>query len=190
MTEAAFRKLALSFAGAHEKPHFDRASFRTKKGIFATLKSGKEAMIVVRPVDKALALIEALPQQFFSYGGWTTKLGSLGVRLPAADPTLLGQLMREAWARVRAKPKRQSFTGVVREGHEGTAVEVPFDPAIVYGVKAKALSAGRRGFAVQATVNGEAIAGVIAARSNKHWLLLDGVTPGSRVRVVITDCET
>jgi predicted DNA-binding protein (MmcQ/YjbR family) len=35
--EDTFRKLALSFPGASEKPHFERTSFRVKGKIFATL---------------------------------------------------------------------------------------------------------------------------------------------------------
>ena len=41
------RKLALSFPEAEEKPHFERASFRVKKKIFATL-SEKESRCVVK----------------------------------------------------------------------------------------------------------------------------------------------
>lgn len=33
----SFRKIALSFAGTMETPHFDRIAFRTAKRIFATL---------------------------------------------------------------------------------------------------------------------------------------------------------
>lgn len=36
-TTAAFRKLALSFSGTIEAPHFERTSFRVKNRIFATL---------------------------------------------------------------------------------------------------------------------------------------------------------
>lgn len=38
-----FRDLAMSFAEVEEAPHFDRASFKTKKKIFATLQ--KESLI-------------------------------------------------------------------------------------------------------------------------------------------------
>jgi len=33
----AFRKMALSFPGTEERPHFERASFRVKNKIFVTL---------------------------------------------------------------------------------------------------------------------------------------------------------
>jgi predicted DNA-binding protein (MmcQ/YjbR family) len=37
MNPDAFRKMALSFPGAEEHPHFERASFKVKNKIFATL---------------------------------------------------------------------------------------------------------------------------------------------------------
>lgn len=36
-TTANFKKIALSFPGAEELPHFEKSSFRVKKKIFATL---------------------------------------------------------------------------------------------------------------------------------------------------------
>ncbi len=37
VTAETFRQMALSFPGAIELPHFDRASFRINKRIFATM---------------------------------------------------------------------------------------------------------------------------------------------------------
>ena len=37
VTTETFRKLALSFPGTVEQPHFERTSFRVKEKIFATL---------------------------------------------------------------------------------------------------------------------------------------------------------
>jgi hypothetical protein len=49
-----FRKLALSFENAEEKPHFDRTSFRAPQ-IFATLVE-KEALacLMLSPVDQSV----------------------------------------------------------------------------------------------------------------------------------------
>lgn len=41
------RRLALSFPEAEEKPHFEKASFRVKKKIFATLAE-KEKLVMVK----------------------------------------------------------------------------------------------------------------------------------------------
>jgi hypothetical protein len=109
MTGAAFRKLALSFEGAHEEPHFDRTSFRVGKRIFATMTSDeKEAMVPVKPLEQTRALLEARPEMFFSHGGFTDRFGSLGVRLAKADAKLVATLMQEAWERVKPKPARRT----------------------------------------------------------------------------------
>jgi hypothetical protein len=85
MTAAAFRTLALSLPEATEAPHFERASFRVGKKIFATMTAaGDEAMVRVAPRQKLYALLKQQPDVFFSYGGWTERNGSCGVRLQAA----------------------------------------------------------------------------------------------------------
>jgi hypothetical protein len=99
MSPAALRKLALSLPGSYEEPHFDRASFRVNKRIFATMPpSGKEAMVKLTP-DEALALIEGEGDVFFAYGGFTTAFGALGVRLDRVPDELLKDLVVEAWRR-------------------------------------------------------------------------------------------
>ena len=112
MTPAAFRKLALSMPGAVELPHFDRSSFRVGTKIFATMKpEAGEAMIPVRPLVRCFELLAKEPDLFFSYGGWTQKHGSLGIRLAKADAKRLAPLMRDAWERIAPKPKKSSRLG-------------------------------------------------------------------------------
>lgn len=104
MTPTAFRRLALSMPGASEQPHFDRTSFRVGKRIFATMtQDGREAMVPVHPVERCLLLIEADSEAFFGHGGWTARLGSLGVRLQRVNTELLRELVQQAWQRVAAK---------------------------------------------------------------------------------------
>ena len=111
MTGAAFRKLALSLPEATEAPHFERASFRVGKKIFATMTSaGEEAMVRVAPRQKLHALLEGQPDVFFSYGGWTERNGSLGVRLARVDATQLRELLVESWAHVATKRARSRLT--------------------------------------------------------------------------------
>ena len=111
MTPAAFRRLALSFPEATEAPHFERASFRVKNKIFATMKeSAKEAMVRVPAPEGVEALLEAHPQAFFSYGEtWTMKNGSLGVHLARVDDTLLKELLTESWRRTAPKKLVDAF---------------------------------------------------------------------------------
>jgi hypothetical protein len=104
MTGAAFRKLALSLPEASEQPHFDRASFRIGKKIFATMTaSGQEAMIRVAPRPKLYALMKAQPDVFFSYGGWTERNGAVGVRLPKIAAAELEPLVVASWRSVAGK---------------------------------------------------------------------------------------
>ena len=101
MTSEAFRALALSMTGSHEEPHFERASFRVGTKIFATMTTdGREAMVPVHPIPRCLALLESDPATYVDYGGWTRRLGSLGMRLAKADATFVEELVREAWERV------------------------------------------------------------------------------------------
>jgi hypothetical protein len=98
------RTMALSLPDAHEAPHFDRTSFRVDERIFATMtKDGKEAMVKVQPIEKIETLLETRPETFFSYGGWTTKGGALGIRLARIEVALLRGLLAEAHANLTAK---------------------------------------------------------------------------------------
>ena len=104
MTPEAFRKLALSLPEAHEAPHFERTSFRVGKKIFATmLATDGEVMVKVASQDRIRALLAAEPDVFFDYGGWTWRLGALGVRLRLVDAKLLRELVTEAWLHVAPK---------------------------------------------------------------------------------------
>lgn len=69
--------------------------------------------------------------------------------------------------------RSRSVSGVVLEGHKGCAVEVPFDPAEVWGVSAVAIRPGRRGFPVVARAKRQSFESWIVARSRRHWLLLE-----------------
>jgi hypothetical protein len=104
MTPKAFRALALSLPGAHEEPHFERASFRVGKKIFATLTAdGAEAMVHLGEPEQARSLIAARGATFFGYGGWTERHGALGVRLSRVNAELLRELLVDAWRRVAPK---------------------------------------------------------------------------------------
>jgi hypothetical protein len=70
----SFRRLALSFPGAVEKPHFDLASFRTKK-IFATLDAkNNRACLMLSEVDQSVfcsfnkAIVYPVPNKWGKHG--------------------------------------------------------------------------------------------------------------------------
>lgn len=109
MTPAAFRKLALSMPGAHEEPHFQRTSFRVGKKIFATMSpDGLEAMVPVHPLARCAELLASDAVVFIDYGGWTKRLGSLGMRLAKVDAKLIAVLVYDAWARIAPKGGRSA----------------------------------------------------------------------------------
>lgn len=55
VTIETFRKLALSFANTVEQPHFEITSFRTKKGIFATLdERNHRACLMLSVIDQSV----------------------------------------------------------------------------------------------------------------------------------------
>ena len=104
MTPKQLEKIALSLPEATEQPHFERRSFRVGKKIFATMTAdGTEAMVRVSPKEQIEALMETYPEVFFSYGGWTEKNGSLGVRLEKVNADLMRGLVLESWKHVAPK---------------------------------------------------------------------------------------
>ena len=106
MTGGAFQRLALSLPEVREEPHFHRTSFRVGKKIFATMvPDGSEAMVRVRPLRRVYQLLSEHPDVFFDHGGWTWRNGSLGIRLPVADPKLIRELLGDA--RNDLSPKRR-----------------------------------------------------------------------------------
>ena len=111
MTPKALQRFALSLPDAHEEPHFDRISFRIGKKIFATMTpSGDEAMVRVDPAGVE-AFLASQPEVFFSYGGWTVKNGSLGVRLAKVDATLMKDLVTDSWRHSAPRRTVAAFDG-------------------------------------------------------------------------------
>jgi len=110
MTARVFRKLALSLPESHEEPHFDRASFRVGKKIFATLTAkGDEVMVRVAPPERLFALLGGRRDVFFDYGAWTARNGALGVRLARVPPGLMRELLVDSWRHVAPKRALRVF---------------------------------------------------------------------------------
>lgn len=74
----------------------ERAAFRTKRKIFATLGAERRVNLVVQPAEQRDALLSEFPETFFSLGGWT-RLGYLAVDLASVDEGLLSELLTEAY---------------------------------------------------------------------------------------------
>lgn len=106
MTPARFRKLALSLGEVEERPHFDRAAFRTPRKTFATIGRDRRVNLQVEPAERREALLEEMPETFFSLGGWT-RLGYIAVDLATVPDGLLRELVADAYRDALPAPKKK-----------------------------------------------------------------------------------
>jgi hypothetical protein len=80
--------------------------------------------------------------------------------------------------------KSRSFSGTVLSGHKENAIEVPFDPGALWGIKQEQIRPGRRGYRVVGVVKGLKFSSHIVARSKKFWLLLPAaIEAGAKVGI-------
>lgn len=67
----------------------------------------------------------------------------------------------------------KTFKAEILPGHKDSAVEVPFNPVLIWKVEAKPLWRGRKGHEVKGKVNGVAFKSFIVPRSKAFWMLID-----------------
>jgi len=98
-----FKKLALSFPGVVELPHFDKTSFRISKKIFATLNEKENrACIRLSAIDQSvfcafdLTIIYPVPNKWGKQG-WTL------INLSKIKKTMLKDALSQAYEFVVAK---------------------------------------------------------------------------------------
>ena len=91
------------------------------------------------------------------------------------------------------KLKAVQVKGTLVDGHKGSAVEVAFDPADVWGVRPVALRPGRRGFPVNVELNGRKFSSAIVSRMKRFFVLIDpalarqaGLEIGEHVRLRVS----
>ena len=103
MNVAQVRRYALSLPEVHEEPHFGFSSFRVRGKIFVTVPpDGKHVHIFVGYDEREVAL--ELQASFLETLVWGGKARGLRVRLSAATPSVVKQLVRAAW--IRKAPKK------------------------------------------------------------------------------------
>ena len=68
---------------------------------------------------------------------------------------------------------QENFKGELLSGHKEAAIEVPFDPAMQWGVAAGKLRPGRRGHRVRGSLNGVRFESAIVSRSRRFFVLVD-----------------
>jgi hypothetical protein len=95
-----FRQLALSFPGTIELPHFDKASFRVNKKIFATLDiENKRACVMLTEIDQSVfstfdkTVIYPVPNN------WGTK-GATYVELKTVRKGMLKDALAQAYNKI------------------------------------------------------------------------------------------
>ena len=99
------RKFELSLPETTEEPHFEAASFRVRRKIFATIPpGGKQLRIFIEPAEVEALLAEDASTYEPVIWGKRVVPGAVCVNLRAAPPAQVRELLEEAW-RMRA-PKR------------------------------------------------------------------------------------
>lgn len=96
-----FRKLALALPDTEELPHFDRASFRWKRKIFATLreKDGM-AMVQLSPTDQDVFCTFNSGLTFYPVPGTWGKQGSTFVNLDIVREDMLTDALNCAYQNI------------------------------------------------------------------------------------------
>ena len=109
MTEADFRRIALSLPDTSEGVHFRVADFRVGGKIFATLAYKKEGCgVLLLTPDQQAGMIEDAPEMFLPVPNKWGERGATLVRLAKVQPDILEGALRTAWAnRSKSLPKRR-----------------------------------------------------------------------------------
>lgn len=102
MTVDDVRQLALSLPLAEELPHFDRASFRVKGKIFATLPPGGATVVLKLPLLVKESVQQHDSAAIVSLGAWD-KGGWTQLAIARMEPGKLADLVRLAWRGVAPK---------------------------------------------------------------------------------------
>ncbi|CAN5162857.1 hypothetical protein BH11PSE2_BH11PSE2_07910 [soil metagenome] len=102
MNQSDVRALALGLPEAEELPHFDRASFRVRGKVFATLPPGGDLVVLKLTPEAKWELHENDSGAIVSLGAWD-KGGWTQLAIGRIDPDKLSNLIRLAWRQVAPK---------------------------------------------------------------------------------------
>jgi hypothetical protein len=103
MTLNEARAFALSLPEVTEEPHFEKASFRIRGKIFATVPQGDDYLNIFVDEDETRASV-ADDAAAFEELWWGKQLSGVRVNLRAANSKRVFHLLEEAWR--RKAPKR------------------------------------------------------------------------------------
>jgi hypothetical protein len=99
---ASARQFALSLPGAGEKPHFDMASFRVGKKIFATVPPDNCHLHVFVGEDEIEACVAENPGAFEPLR-WGQQARGLRILLAQAAGDRVAELLAKSWRRKASK---------------------------------------------------------------------------------------
>jgi hypothetical protein len=118
MTANGFRRIALGMKEAIEGSHMGHPDFRAHGRIFATLKPGLKAGMVVLTPEQQESFVREHPGAFVPENGAWGRRGCTAVRLEAADEETAGEALTLAWqnSAARAKPKPRANPGPFKGG--------------------------------------------------------------------------
>jgi hypothetical protein len=97
-----FRQMALSFPGTVELPHFDKASFRVNKKIFATLDTKNyRACIMLTPMDQSVFAAFDKSVMYPVPNNWGLR-GATFVELKMIRKNMLKDALTQAYKKITA----------------------------------------------------------------------------------------
>ena len=97
ISSKTFRQMALSLPDVVELPHFDKASFRFGKSIFATLSEEKKLGMVVLTPEEQYVYIKFGPVSFSPCPGAWGRKGCTWVELKDVKKDVLKEAMEAAY---------------------------------------------------------------------------------------------
>ena len=105
VTAERFRQLALALPGAVELPHFDRASFRVNKKIFATLKEKDNiAVLMFSPLQQSVFCAFDKTIVYPVPGAWGLK-GCTIFELGKVKQSMIKEALQVVYEEILAKTK-------------------------------------------------------------------------------------
>ncbi len=103
VTIETVRKLALSYEGATEQPHFEKTSFRIKKKIFLTLDVNKNQAVVKLTLEDQSLFSSHDPKIIYPVKGGWGKMGYTVVELKHITKKLFNELLETSSSTVSKK---------------------------------------------------------------------------------------
>jgi uncharacterized protein YdeI (YjbR/CyaY-like superfamily) len=98
-----FRKLALSFPSAYEEPHFEKASFRVNKKIFATMPPDGKLAVLMLPIIEQSVFCAIDQSIIYPVPGTWGKNGATIFELTGLKADLVKDALSKAYCKVALK---------------------------------------------------------------------------------------